>query len=788
LRRTIAFYAVVWIAGFILSSIAHGQTLQQAGPWVRGHPSVYNNSGATPIVQDAGPAKGGPPAQAPGLSEILSVVPQGAGSPPWASSGTGPFGSNICDYDAPVTNPTGFHYLCLSPNSNGVGLIAFGAVGAPQIPLYFNVNGVTFPAGSGGGGGGSLIVGTTPVAGGTTGYGLYDNAGILGDFAINSSILTLLGQAPNAIGGLLTGPVDVPLGGTGDTTFTPGLPLLGAGASALTQGTISGNTTELVTGSGAFTSGHCPQFDANGNLVDSGAGCAGGGGSITLTIGTTSVSGATNGYGLFNNAGLLGQFALPLTVPNGGTGATTLTANAPVIGNGTSAVTTGARTGNTTTFATSTGSLTSGHCAQWDGNGNAVDAGGPCGGAVTGLPSVATVAALKAQTAGFAQTVHIQGYYGGGDGGEGNFDWNASCPATTDNGVYIAPNSGTGCWVREAYGSPPNIRWWGAHCDFNGSAGTDDKTIIQTAINWVQLGNVGSAAVGDAVGGTLYWPKGCNEGVSDTVFVSIGNTMLSGWAPAGAGVGSPGDCSALIGALTSYAHAADPIIAVGPLPTSYGSGQGAIGGSGVANMCIYGNGKAQTGLRIASEFGCSVHDIFIGDAIFRPLLITVANAYNGGHTLATDSNTQNCLFQNIYVDATSITGANDAGIAEEAWGNVSNPSLNQWSNLKIIGHGDPGIRIAGSDGDTWTNVQIFLSSGAAANAVIITANDIGPGTFYSNNEMFQGLQTSSQIILGPNTTLDTFVPIGGNGTPAPTCQSGAHGSWLFTGTITIQGC
>lgn len=67
--------------------------------------------------------------------------------------------------------------------------------------------------------------------------------------------------------------VTVPFGGTGATTFTANLPVLGNGTGALAQGTRSGNTTSFATTSGALTSGDCVRVDASGNLVDNGAAC-----------------------------------------------------------------------------------------------------------------------------------------------------------------------------------------------------------------------------------------------------------------------------------------------------------------------------------------------------------------------------------------------------------------------------------------------------------------------------------------------------------------------------------
>ncbi len=68
---------------------------------------------------------------------------------------------------------------------------------------------------------------------------------------------------------------------TSAAALTSNLPVFGAGSQASAVGTRSGNTTEVATAVGSFTAGNCPQGDANGNLVDSGIPCTGGGGGGT---------------------------------------------------------------------------------------------------------------------------------------------------------------------------------------------------------------------------------------------------------------------------------------------------------------------------------------------------------------------------------------------------------------------------------------------------------------------------------------------------------------------------
>ena len=87
----------------------------------------------------------------------------------------------------------------------------------------------------------------------------------------------------------INGTNSVARGGTGAVLFTSNLPLIGNGTGALTQGTVSGNTTVFATLSGSATPSDCVEFDASGNIKDAGAACgAGGGGSISGPATTTS--------------------------------------------------------------------------------------------------------------------------------------------------------------------------------------------------------------------------------------------------------------------------------------------------------------------------------------------------------------------------------------------------------------------------------------------------------------------------------------------------------------------
>lgn len=218
---------------FILAGASHAQVLQQAGPWTPGHAPMYTQpSTGQPRVMDSGPAGGSSVANA-GLRELLLVVPPSpnAGLPPYANTGTGPYDTNVCDYDAPITSAGGYHYLCFSPNagiagSNGV--IAFGAVNAPQIPFEFIVNGTSyqFPFVTGGiVGPSTTTIGDPACWNNTTGTLLKDCSGSGTVYLIASNNLSDLGSVPAARGNL----------GLGTATPT------GAGAAVLNANpTITG--------------------------------------------------------------------------------------------------------------------------------------------------------------------------------------------------------------------------------------------------------------------------------------------------------------------------------------------------------------------------------------------------------------------------------------------------------------------------------------------------------------------------------------------------------------------
>ena len=264
-------------------------TIMQGGTWSQGHVPAYTvQGGSNPVVMDSGPAGGG---AYQGISELLLTV-IGSGTAPYASAGTGPYGTNFCDYDAPTTNATGYHYLCFSPNAQGGGLIAYGnGGGAAALPLSFKVNGATynFPfSASGVTGPGSSTVNH---------FAVWNNGGgsLLADAPSGTGVLTALANATNGAGGVLTTDGTATLtsktfdtGGFGNIFRIAGVQIsaiTGTGANVLqTSPTlITPVITSPTESAGTYTS---PTF----------AGTASGSVTSAVIAGTTAVGGASSGF------------------------------------------------------------------------------------------------------------------------------------------------------------------------------------------------------------------------------------------------------------------------------------------------------------------------------------------------------------------------------------------------------------------------------------------------------------------------------------------------------------
>lgn len=272
----------------------------QGGSYSSGLLPIYSQSGGSqPIIQQSATAAGG----ASSIKE-MSIVARGSGTAPYVGSGGGFLGSIFCAYDAPPTNATGGHQLCLSPDATGgYGLLSFNAFGsASSIPFKMNINGTTleFPFSTTGVVGpssstvghiavwnntsGTLLAdgGVALSIGGTNGQIQFNNSGALGGFTLGgdatvntgTGALTItkiggqnatLGAALSTGGALTTGGAFITSGASSLTLTTTGstsvtLPTAGtlatlAGSEALTNKTYNGLTINSTTGTFALTNG-----------------------------------------------------------------------------------------------------------------------------------------------------------------------------------------------------------------------------------------------------------------------------------------------------------------------------------------------------------------------------------------------------------------------------------------------------------------------------------------------------------------------------------------------------
>jgi hypothetical protein len=105
-----------------------------------------------------------------------------------------------------------------------------------------------------------------------------------------------------------------------------------------------------------------------------------------------------------------------------------------------------------------------------------------------------TLAELKAQAAGFVPCVTVLGYYASGDGGAGNFYWDAEATAPDNGGTILLPDSNPaqGRWKRLVEGSL-SAKWFGA----KGDGINDDTAAIQSGIDAIPPS-----------GGIVFFPRG----------------------------------------------------------------------------------------------------------------------------------------------------------------------------------------------------------------------------------------------------------------------------------------
>jgi hypothetical protein len=187
---------------------------------------------------------------------------------------------------------------------------------------------------------------------------------------------------------------------------------------------------------------------------------------------------------------------------------------------------------------------------------------------------------LSADTAG---NIYVNGYHTAGDGGGGEFYWDASQDKANHNGgtiidpdvtfpsdwtnstqvtTWYTAGTGTGCWIR-VY-KTLSIKDFGAVGDWNGSTGTDNTTAFQAAIDSLP-----------ATGGVVYFPPG-HYMYTDTLLLKKNGVHLVGagfaatrliYRNAAGGIGVSGD-SNKTASTSAYTACSIKGISFGPGSTS----------------------------------------------------------------------------------------------------------------------------------------------------------------------------------------------------------------------------
>lgn len=157
-----------------------------------------------------------------------------------------------------------------------------------------------------------------------------------------------------------------------------------------------------------------------------------------------------------------------------------------------------------------------------------------------GAGCVPTMAALRDFKAKSDECMFVAGYYAPGDGGGGNFYWDASATGADDGGATIIPNTqpAQGRWRRVIDG-PISIRWFGA----KGTGASDTADLNRQAI---------MAAIAAApIGGTVFMPTGTY------LLTGTGEHILAVTKPVslvGEGLGTVLKVATTVGASTDIIH------------------------------------------------------------------------------------------------------------------------------------------------------------------------------------------------------------------------------------------
>lgn len=158
----------------------------------------------------------------------------------------------------------------------------------------------------------SLTIGTTPLNDGTDTRVLYDNAGILGEYAISGTGSVVMTNSPTLISPALGTPTSLTLSNAGGLPLPSGV----TGILALANGGTAANLTDPNADRVMFwddSAGQVTWLTMGANLSITGTtlnASGGGGGGSDIIVGTTLVLSGVNTSILYNNSGVAGEYTI----------------------------------------------------------------------------------------------------------------------------------------------------------------------------------------------------------------------------------------------------------------------------------------------------------------------------------------------------------------------------------------------------------------------------------------------------------------------------------------------
>src|SRR5580693_8377971 len=130
--------------------------------------------------------------------------------------------------------------------------------------------------------------GTSTSPGGSNLQVQYNNAGTFGGYT-NTQLTALINAATASLSGALPAwPNNTTTFFRGDGTYAA-IPATTFGGQSVSPGgsaTVQGNGAKIQLSTGSTTTNDCVKFDANGNTIDSGAGCGTGGTTVSNVVTT----------------------------------------------------------------------------------------------------------------------------------------------------------------------------------------------------------------------------------------------------------------------------------------------------------------------------------------------------------------------------------------------------------------------------------------------------------------------------------------------------------------------